>query len=80
MLVDVVVLSDEIREQVDALLAHCARPIPRLVGLTGRERCQEIIKIVNETSWLEVQERIIADCKSFRELQEAAELWRICGE
>jgi len=80
MLVDVIVLSDEIREQVDALLEHSACPIPRLVGLTGRTRYLEIIKIVNETSWLESQERIIADCKSFGELQEAARIWRKCGE
>jgi len=80
MLVDVLVLSDEIREQVDVLLQHSACPLPRLVGLEGRERYLEIIKMVNETSWLESQERIIADCKSFGELQEAARIWRKCGE
>ena len=79
MLVDVIVLSDEIREQVDTLLAHCACPLKRLVGLEGRERCQEIVKMVQENGWPESEQKIIADCKSFRELQEAAELYRMCG-
>jgi len=80
MLVDVMVLSDEIREQVDTLLAHCACPLTRLVGLEGRERSKEIIKMVNENGWPESEQKIIANCKSFRELQEAAELYRMCGE
>lgn len=80
MLVDTIVLSEEIREQVDALLEHCHCHIPRLIGLSGREREREIKRIINENVYLESEQRILADCKSFRELQAVARIWRMIVE
>jgi hypothetical protein len=74
-MVDAVKLDDVTGKHVDAILDFLACSDLRLAGLSATKRKQRIEEIIRE-EYPELPWRVAADCRTFKELQVCARLWR----
>jgi hypothetical protein len=74
-MVDAVELDKITGKHVDAILDFSACSDFRLVGLSSTQREQRIGEIIRE-EYPQIPWSILADCRTFKELQVCARLWR----
>ncbi|CAN9459971.1 unnamed protein product [Alternaria alternata] len=75
IMVDAVELDNVTGKHVDAILDFSACSDLRLVGLSAAQREQCIEEIIQE-EYPEIPHSVEADCRTFKELQVCARLWR----